>query len=124
MKNTLIQLLIALVLVAPITTSTAVAGFGTTGNDLYESCKQFTAGDKPPKDTMEAVNIGGCVAYVSSVMYLRENLGMCIPKGVTLLQGIKVILKFMDNHPEALNQPFPAIVYWGLNEAFPCHKQQ
>lgn len=106
-----------------MTTSAAEAGFGITGNDLYESCKLFASGDKVPKDIMEATNVGGCVSTVSTVMYLRENLRMCVPKGVTLLQGIKVTLKFMDNHPEALNLPFSAIVYWSLNEAFPCQKQ-
>ncbi len=123
MKKHIIQYFIVFISIMLFGGSPSYAKFGTTGNDLYESCKKFASSNEPPKDTMEAVNIGQCVGQVVGIMYLREKLGICVPGGVPLIQGVKVVVKFMDKHPEALNMPFAAIVYWGFNEAFPCPKE-
>lgn len=105
-------------------TTTAEAKIGETGNDLYQSCKQFVAAEEGPKDVLEAMDEGVCYATVRTIFFFHQNLGLCFPQRATLGQLIKVTLKFMDNNPKHLDMPFTAIAFLALNEAFPCHKQQ
>jgi len=43
-----------------------------------------------------------------------------IPKSATLEQGVSVVVKYADNHPEQIQYPFIATVVVAFAEAWPC----
>jgi Rap1a immunity proteins len=44
----------------------------------------------------------------------------CVPKDVTLGQTVRVVVKYMDDHPEETHQSFVAFVYDATRKAWPC----
>jgi len=43
-----------------------------------------------------------------------------IPDSATLEQGVRVVVKYADNHPEQIHYPFIATVVIAFAEAWPC----
>lgn len=88
-----------------------------TGNRLSELC-----GAKNSVD--EAV----CVGFVEGVSDTLEawrsqdpaipGAKGCIPKGVTVGQLQKVVVKYLRQHPEELHYPGAALVITAINEAW------
>ena len=44
----------------------------------------------------------------------------CLPENVGAIQVIRVIVKFLDNHPEMLHQKSEILIPVALAIAFPC----
>jgi hypothetical protein len=49
---------------------------------------------------------------------LTSFLNPCIPAGATNTEIVKVILKYLDNHPERLHNPATGEIYLALNDAW------
>jgi hypothetical protein len=63
----------------------------------------------------------GTVALMSTYEGLlgKERL-FCPPEGVTNGQAIWIVLRYLQNHPEALHKSGPPLAYRAILEAFPC----
>jgi len=46
----------------------------------------------------------------------------CLPDDVTRYQLTKVVVKYLEDHPEKLNQSAGLLVWQAFQEAFPCTK--
>jgi hypothetical protein len=44
----------------------------------------------------------------------------CLPQGVTTGQALKVLVKYMDDHPEQLHEKTAWVAAKALHEAWPC----
>ncbi len=44
----------------------------------------------------------------------------CRPKGVTVEQEIKMVKKWLDNHPDKLHERIELVYTWTMRESFPC----
>jgi len=79
--------------------------------------------------------IGGCRHYVSSskdelllqgycagaVQALVEfAAGACAPKGATNMQGVQIVLKYIDARPARLHESFNKLAAEALRQAWPC----
>jgi len=70
-------------------------------------------------------NISGALLMSTShQVYMSNEYGfkptLCIPENWTIGQGIKVFLKWANNHPERLHEPDYAGVYASHLDAFRC----
>ena len=85
-----------------------------TGNDLSRTCGHFLV-----KDNSATFNDGVCFGYVVGVTALIDD---CEGRNVTYGQELRVVLKYMDDHPEQLDQQSTVIIRRALLAAFPCGK--
>lgn len=67
---------------------------------------------------------GECGGTVDSLLFLRESLPdgfkVCHPKGVTSAQAVRVVVNYLQAHPQDLHQPFRILAMTALSQAWPC----
>lgn len=64
------------------------------------------------------------VDYVDGIADAAVGLGYaCYPTGVDQAQIREVVMKYLRDHPERLDDPAPLLVLNGLIEAFPCKRK-
>src|SRR2546427_599071 len=70
--------------------------------------------------------VGDCIGYIRGLMDGLMILSifkpgvLCMEKDVSGEQGIRIFLRYMDDHPERGNGDMADIVGVALMEAFPC----
>jgi Ssp1 endopeptidase immunity protein Rap1a len=103
------------------------------GNSLLESCN---AALKAKDDSSAHVDRGAawyCIGYVqgiresldaqrllSSSTHADDPSGISIPEEVENGQVIRVVVRWLQNHPESLHEEKIVIMIWALREAFPA----
>ena len=87
-----------------------------SGNDLLQECES---------DSAAAYNI--CAGYIMGIHDFREEVArqrekktFCAPKGATSGQLVKVVTKYLSDHPEDLHTAASGLVFIAQSEAFPC----
>ena len=71
---------------------------------------------------------GYCIGFIDTLVYMQTLLtvahnvdpSFCVPDGYSNEQGIRVLVKYLTNHPEKLHQPYVMLSMLALMEAFPC----
>jgi hypothetical protein len=71
---------------------------------------------------------GYCLGYVAGLTQGARsaeeihsvNWVFCLPPGVTNIQKVRVIRKYISNHPEDAHNPAEGLALQALHEAFPC----
>jgi hypothetical protein len=105
----------------------------TSGNSFVRVCSVI---DKKIEDQthLETQNAVACIAYVEGVVHgvsqevdfshamtNKEPLRpFCLPDDVENAQLVRVVLKFIGNHPEEAHQSTAFLIVLALREAFPC----
>ena len=91
----------------------------SSGNNLLEQCDEWE------KVGGEGFHTGYCMGFIngvrSSVMLFKLNT-TCIPEAVTLAQSIRVVHKYLNEHPERLHEHKIILTLDALKEAFPCKR--
>jgi len=54
--------------------------------------------------------------------FIDEQFEFCPPVKATSLQVVRVVVKYMDDHPAELDRPFSFIALHSLQEAWSCKK--
>jgi Rap1a immunity proteins len=95
------------------------ADFNATGSTLMNSCSK--ALDDNRSGTEAAGYCVGMVRGVSDVSYMLLHM-MCPPdaEGVTNLQMVHVVYKYLKEHPEQLRDRDTALVLEALAAKWPC----
>ncbi len=88
------------------------AGSWVNGNELKKYCSS------------NSYERGICLGFTSAVANIVANAGWraCIPDGVTRGQLRDIMVKFLDDHPEALHLEAASLAARAYEEAFPCPK--
>lgn len=93
------------------------------GNYLLGSC-QITIKQMDEKsfrpDILEAWRDGLCSGLVAGVMY--SSAFVCPADNVPPGQAVRVVVKFLQDHPEKLNWAGVRLAQVALADAFPCGK--
>jgi Rap1a immunity proteins len=110
MKTRVSAMVLFLIAVGSATAQTA-KDYKNTANFLAGKCKNW--------DTSGSFEAGYCVGFITGVDSQVEN---CPGDNVTRGQVLKVALKYMDDHPEELDQAASTVVRRALLKAFPCPK--
>jgi len=115
-----------------------------TGTGLLEDCKAaIRVLDGTSSQTFDfdtSVRARECLSYVNGILDMetfyrhvlildkipikKNSILGCIPGDVTLDQQIRVIVKFLEDHPEFLNLPSSALITEALSTAFPCPEEK
>lgn len=96
-----------------------------SGNFLLDSCQiSLRVAENPDIDsTLSKYEIwrdGLCQGTVEGVAVASPII--CLPEGVTVHQEIRVVVKYLQGHPEKLHLRSTSLVESALSEAFPCSK--
>ncbi len=120
MKPTLL-LVVLLVTAAPH----AVVGQDLfTGKDMLTRCEWFVEaiGDTSLARA-EWFEAGVCVGMVRAASFVAEaspTFSLCIPDPSNVEAQVLVVVKYLNDHPEKLNEPDFALILQALGDAFPC----
>jgi Rap1a immunity proteins len=93
------------------------------GNFLLGSCQiSLRVMDNPSttEDVYEAWRDGLCAGLVSGVADVSPLV--CAAESVTHGQEVRVVVRFLQDHPERLNLHATRLVEAALAQAFPCSK--
>lgn len=102
------------------------AAMATTGNELSEQCQAFLKDPIPPSHYLAA---GVCAGYVNGMVdgislarsVSPERIAICFPqKNFTSLQAVKIVQRYLDTHPETLNEDAMILTSMAFKQAFPC----
>ncbi len=106
-----------------------------TGNDFLQQCSRLN----DLATATSSYEIGLCVGYVlgtlDTLVYTQANVGsmprlsskdakilvpICIPGEARPVQTARIVLKWLDAHPEKLHYPIYVLTEFALHDAFPC----
>ena len=96
----------------------------TRGNWLLSSCQVAVKELDDPSFTaskMESFQNGYCLGIVQGVSDTSQDV--CPGEHVSYIQITRVVLKYLQDHPEQLDQHGSTLVYRALAKAFPCQKR-
>ena len=98
----------------------------STGNELSGQCQALIKDPTPPGKYFES---GVCAGYISGMIdgihiakvLSPEKVTICFPEhGFTSFQGVKVVQRYLDTHPERLNEDAMVLTTVAFRQAFPC----
>jgi hypothetical protein len=108
----------------------------TDGTHLLAGCQLALAGfDRPGNNVTpaDALKTGVCIGFLSGVAgaHRFDTLrsaeaghllprAFCIPNSVTAPEEARVLLAFLNAHPERLSEDGVGLVYAAYAEAWPC----
>src|SRR6266496_1313567 len=90
-----------------------------TGSALLSWCEKYEAG-------AENEHSGLCVGYVMGVLEMVKRMPPnarefpCLPENATNDQAVRVVLKYLRDHPEQLHKARLTLTLDSLRAAFPC----
>jgi hypothetical protein len=103
----------------------ALASYGQTGDNLQKNCRAALA-----LSNGQAANLydaGICTGTVKGAMDMAASYKkaadanmICFPEGVTTGQNIKIVMEYLENHPQELQKRQGSLIYVALRDAFPC----
>jgi len=121
-------LMLKILLLILLLTSNQVSANGIT---LAEGCT-IALEDSATSDADKAFKMGGCLGIVIGVLHTMSymvNLEgtdplACFPaNGVENIQAIKIVNKYLIDHPESLHEREAFLVMMSFIDAFPCPNQ-
>jgi hypothetical protein len=92
----------------------------TSGNGHYVACKSFADKSGGGDAFMRGVCAGTINALKNSGPFYPEPSRFCPPQASTVNQAAKVVVSYMDKHPEELHQSFLILAHQAMREVWPC----
>src|SRR6516165_1397155 len=94
-----------------------------TGTEAQKSCELLVQGSF--RDQTEARSAGSCEGMIETAMLFSPNLPAdvraCPPAQGSALESAKVLLRYIDNNSDRLNEPGITLALEALRDAWPCH---
>ncbi len=117
MKKTYLQSLMVILFI--LTVSMPVQA-GMTGNDLLRRC-QGQSENAAIKIMNDTFCLGFIAGYTDALRTnLRNSETVCMPNQAEWEQRKKVVVKYMNEHPEKLHEYYEVLIMEAIEEAFPC----
>jgi hypothetical protein len=110
--------------------ATALALLGEQGTALAQSPLDAGSANNAMQGCRELVSQSNrhtelqreCASTVRTMMYVAASRGICPPDGTTVGQAVRVIVTYIDHHPERMREPFEALALEALQQAWPCRR--
>jgi hypothetical protein len=113
------------IIVASLALSVIGKASGTVvdaGADAQRYCELLVKGSF--HDYGEARSAGACEGMVETAMLFSPNLPAdvraCSPGQGSILESVKVLLQYLDNNPDRLNEPGITLAFEAFRDAWPC----
>jgi hypothetical protein len=88
--------------------------------ETLAGCKNFMRG--ATKDRLfsyeEGYSEGDCVGTIAGINEAAEDI--CEPDGVTFVQDVLVVVKYIEERPQRMHERFSKLAYEALKAAWPC----
>ena len=98
-------------------TSSAMAA---SWQDIAADCKKAAAGPGGITRVDIAFAAGFCMGIVEGALWSLPRTDFCLPKDATTGQGLKVLVKYIDDHPEELHERTALLATRAFVKAWPC----
>src|SRR5271168_1857107 len=93
------------------------------GTDAQRSCERLVQNSFRDQD--EARSAGACEGMIETAMLFSPNLPAdvraCPPAQGSILQSAKILLRYLDNNPDRVNEPGITVAIEAFRDAWPCH---
>ena len=90
-----------------------------SGNYMLKHCEHFVF-----RNGQFDVWDGECGGTIATLTFLGsalpEGFKTCPPKGYTNEQAARVVVAYMRDNPQLLNQPYRILAMTALSQAWPC----
>jgi len=100
--------------------------YATDGNTLLDSCTAAIQ-KMDGKTNVSGVRVGYCYGYVQGLIdmnTLYKDSGLsplfCVPQTISNGDGARIIFKYLQSHPERLDEYAGVLAADAYIEAFPC----
>ena len=97
-----------------------------TAKYLLPYCRD-AINNKAPTLSSDVVMQGMCVGMVDALDFLMSELPAedkeyrsCPPSDATLKQTVQVVMKYIDERPERMNESFKKLAIEAIRDAWPC----
>lgn len=117
----------------------AAAQSPNDGNALLHNCSLLVqmVDTGNVTSTLDNLNAGTCMGLVRGIMdtmSLWQSLDHggpvdnsavhgCIPDSIKTIQGARIVVKYLNDHPERLQVADTRLVLMAMADAFPCSKR-
>ena len=128
--NTMKKIPTIILLISIFVSSTAFAGVGyTDGNKILSACSELSKllHYNFELDSFEA---GRCWGYITAstdtfkVMKYGSSRIVCIPEEKGVSDYVRIVLDYLNEHPEDLEHPAFQLITKAFAEIFPCPQTQ
>ena len=85
-----------------------------TANSKIVGCRNYVAGSNDDDVFLQ----GYCAGAVQALVEFAA--GACAPKGATNMQGVQIVVKYIDARPARLQESFNKLAAEALRQAWPC----
>jgi hypothetical protein len=89
----------------------------SSGNSMYEGCRDASSRNSSQRSPIDA---GFCFGTVRTTIYFLGSDKFCPPEGGNTLQGVRVLVQYMENRPQDLHLPLAELAERAFTQAWPC----
>ena len=73
-------------------------------------------------DSKDWFSVGFCMGAIHGVQdTLRSTEGMCLPDEIVVGQAIRIVVKYLEDHPQELQEQDTLLIKKALLDAYPCN---
>jgi hypothetical protein len=95
------------------------AGSGNSGDDIMPGCRGLVADSS---GNLGDFRQGICAGSINAI--IRFDPDICLPKGSTVGQAVRVVVQYIDSQPARLHEDFIDLAAEALRAAWPCPAQR
>jgi hypothetical protein len=95
-----------------------------SGAVLLKHCESVLQDGAP-----QSFEAGHCVGILETLRYIQplldpkyEKAGYCLPPGLSYEQEVRMVVTYLQAHPERLQEEGRTLALDALHQAFPCKK--
>ena len=96
------------------------------GDHLLPKCKAYVevGTDRSARDRVEALRTDICVGEISGLVnvgrLLPRHINSCNPPGVTRFHATRIVVAYIEAHPERMHDDFTELALEAMHDAWPC----
>jgi len=118
-----ITVIITIMFALSFLNASVFGGSFDSGNEFLGCMKAYENFEKKGKlNLREQLDAISYVVYIRGVADTANGTCFLSPKGVTNLQMLSVVTKYLKTHPEELHKRPVVLILFALTEAFPLKK--
>jgi hypothetical protein len=94
----------------------------SSADAIMPGCRAFVKGELS-SSYIEGYMQGECVGIIRGLVdaaHLQPPSPLCVPDDATNGQMVRVVVSYIDRHPERMHQSFAYLAFDALKEASPC----